>query len=133
MSNEIEPCNEQVSSNESPEVDPYEVAEKIVLRHGLRRIPGKLLAKYVWTAADITKATGLNAAEIEELRQTGCFRQVVGRGVTIRDDILDLLGVRWALEGDTKASYTERCNFVGVQPDPFNLRRLPSRSARRAS
>jgi hypothetical protein len=132
MSIQIEPCNEQVSANESPEVDAYEVAEKIVVRHGLRRIPGKLLAKYVWTAADITKATGLNAAEVEELQKTGCIRAVVGGGVTIRDDILDLLGVRWALQGDTKASYVERCDFVGVRPDVNSLRRLPDGARQRA-
>jgi hypothetical protein len=124
MSNGFVPCNVLAFSNPSPEADPYEVAEKIVVRHGLRRIPGKLLAKYVWTAADITKATGLNAAEIEELRQTGCIRQL-GGGITLRDDILDLLGVRWALAGDTKASYLDRCQSLGVSPDSYSLSNLP--------
>jgi hypothetical protein len=133
MSNGIVPCNVLAFSNPSPEVDPYEVAEKIVVRHGLRRIPGKLLAKYVWTAADITKATGLDAAEVEELQKTGCIRAVVSGGVTIRDDILDLLGVRWALQGDTKASYVERCDFVGVRPDVNSLRRLPDGPHQRAN
>ncbi len=103
--------------------DPYEVAEQIVVRHGLRQIPGNLLARCVWTADDIIRATGLNAAEVAELRRTCSIRQL-GGGVTLRDDILDLLGVRSALDNDTKASYLERCHVVGVNPDPCNLHRL---------
>ena len=106
----------------------YAQARSIVARHGLKRISADLLEKYVWTAHDIQLATGLTSDEIGELVQTECVRsggiwQQRG-GVTIRDDILDLLGVRWTLPDDTLETYVERCMVVGVAPDKFQFANL---------
>ena len=105
----------------------HALAVELVARHGVRKIPGDLLAKHVWTAGDIEQAIGLTPDEIEELRQSGWVRPVPFDGtgnVTIRDDIPDLLGVRNRLPDDTLKGYLDRCRIVGTVPDVFVVRHL---------
>ena len=37
------------------------------------------------------------------------------------EDVLDVAGLRWPREGDTPASYLERCEAVGYGPDRYQL------------
>ena len=96
----------------------YAEGNRLARRNGVRPIPQAIRRKAVWSLDELSQATGLSNQEAAELAAHPTCRKLEG-GVVWAEDILDLLGVRWALPGDAAATYVTRCRRAGVGPDPF--------------
>ena len=109
-----------MNSAEQFEEDGYGVAREIAARHWSGNVPTRLRRKGAWTEGDVQTALGLSPEEFEGLWATKCLFRYEPEGgprETRRDDIFDLLGIRWSLPGDTAADYKARCKRAGVAPD----------------
>jgi hypothetical protein len=102
-----------------PSAETYEKARTITARHKPRRIPKRLRSMGLWTAAEIEEATGITVDEVAELGSIGALRLAdpSRQDLFVKNDILNILGVRMALPGDTLASYLSRCKRAGVPPE----------------
>ena len=109
-----------MNSEDKFEEDGYDVAREIAARHWGGKVPPRLRRKGTWTERDVASALGLSPAEFNDLWATGSIFRCApqdGPRWTRRDDIYDLLGIRWSLPGDTVAGYEARCQRAGVASD----------------
>ncbi len=91
-----------------------------------RPISPSLLQLREWTPEQAAEALGITPAVARELVMLSVVRRWSRKPLLLlRDDFLDLIGVRWALDGDTAKDYIERCDIVGVLPAQNRIRTLP--------
>ena len=95
-----------------------ERSREILQRHPLPSLSPDLLEKTLWSETIVARVLGLSVTEIADLRALGWVGDhPKAPHLLIASDILDLLGVRLPLAGDTRETYVERCGRAGVTPD----------------
>ena len=112
--------NAKDANNTKDSIEAYEVAMGLLCEFPILPTMGLIAGECMFPIQMVSAVTGIPKRTLMRLGKLKLLRFFDGERV-YGNDLLDLLGVRWSLPGDTAESYIDRCNRARTVRDPHEV------------